>query len=210
MCEETSPDVCTCIHTIEVGLNDLVEMFFIDGGAFFQQHPTHLHGHNYAVIGTDDVHRVFFFDLIKLHYFNDFIFLKISNIVEWNASKPLATEFLQQLDQQGRLKRNFDRPPVKDTFTMPTRGYAIVRFIADNPGFWLLHCHIEPHSDTGMIIMLKVGESKDLPPKPKNWPTCGSYNVSDVNQQPTQSTAASILQYIFENIYNFYSRFRPN
>jgi L-ascorbate oxidase len=85
---------------------------------------------------------------------------------------PLEVGFFQDLDEKGFLKRNFDRPPIKDTMTMPTGGYAVIRFIADNPGFWLLHCHLESHSDSGMIVMLKVGESKDLPPKPDDFGEC--------------------------------------
>lgn len=31
--------------------------------------------------------------------------------------------------------------PIKDTISIPSKGYTIFRFKADNPGFWLLHCH---------------------------------------------------------------------
>lgn len=31
--------------------------------------------------------------------------------------------------------------PAKDTISIPSKGYTIFRFRADNPGFWLLHCH---------------------------------------------------------------------
>lgn len=74
------------------------------------------------------------------------------------------------MDEQGRLKRNFTRPIIKDTFALPLQGYTIFRFIADNPGFWAIHCTMDSYWDTGMLIILKVGESKDLPPKPKDWP----------------------------------------
>lgn len=29
----------------------------------------------------------------------------------------------------------------KDTISIPSKGYTIFRFKADNPGFWLMHCH---------------------------------------------------------------------
>jgi L-ascorbate oxidase len=45
-----------------------------------------------------------------------------------------------EMDKNGLLKRNFDRPPIKDTVTVPNGGYTIVRFYADNPGIWLFHC----------------------------------------------------------------------
>ncbi len=56
-----------------------------------------------------------------------------------------------------------------------------MRFIADNPGIWMLHCHIETHSDSGMMLMLKVGDENDLPKKPTNWPTCDSYEDTHVS-----------------------------
>lgn len=132
---------------------------------------------------------------------------KATNIEYWNSSVALTTEFVQNLDKKGLLKRNFDRPPIKDTYSMPTQGYAIVRFIADNPGFWLLHCHIESHSDSGMVLMFKVGESKDLPTKPNKWPTCGPYQSKDENAQ-TSSEYWSLLNYVLENVRNFLNSFK--
>ena len=75
---------------------------------------------------------------------------------------------IKDLDEKGLLKRNFNRPPIKDNIAVPSHGYAIIRFIADNPGFWLLHCHLDSHSENGMTVLMRVGETKDLPPKPKD------------------------------------------
>lgn len=74
------------------------------------------------------------------------------------------------MDERGELKRNFDRPIIKDSISVPLQGYAIIRFIADNPGFWMAHCHLDSHSDTGMMMILKVGETRDLPSMPKDLP----------------------------------------
>lgn len=30
---------------------------------------------------------------------------------------------------------------IKDTISIPSKGFTIFRFEATNPGFWLLHCH---------------------------------------------------------------------
>ena len=38
------------------------------------------------------------------------------------------------MEEEGKLKRNFDHPPIKDTVTVPDGGYTIIRFVADNPG----------------------------------------------------------------------------
>lgn len=37
---------------------------------------------------------------------------------------------------------NLINPPLKDTVIVPANGYVIIRFTADNPGYWLLHCHL--------------------------------------------------------------------
>lgn len=42
-------------------------------------------------------------------------------------------------------------------------------------GYWFLHCHLEFHSEFGMGVVLKVGEPKDLPPVPEDFPTCGTW-----------------------------------
>jgi L-ascorbate oxidase len=109
-------------------------------------------------------HKLFQRYINNLNYFC----LKINNTVKMSDIKAL--------DNRGLLKRNFDRPPIKDTINVPTGGYSVIRFIADNPGLWLLHCHMEAHAESGMSMILKVGQSKHLPAKPKNWPECGSYN----------------------------------
>jgi L-ascorbate oxidase len=47
---------CSCIHVLELELNDLVELIVIDEAfTHVSNHPMHLHGHSYAVIGMDKV-----------------------------------------------------------------------------------------------------------------------------------------------------------
>lgn len=69
------------------------------------------------------------------------------------------------------------RPPPKDTVTVPSDGFVVVRFRANNPGYWLLHCHFEWHMAIGMAALLQVGEpAADVrPPVPLDVPRCGNY-----------------------------------
>lgn len=85
--------------------------------------------------------------------------------------------YVESLDAQGKLPRNLDNPPVKDTVTVPGGGYTIVRFVADNPGTWMLHCHLDFHLHYGMMMLVKVGSRRDLPPTPPNWPQCGDFQI---------------------------------
>lgn len=56
---------------------------------------------------------------------------------------------MKSLVEQGHIKYELKNPLIKDTIIVPNRGYTIIRFLADNPGVWLLHCHIEFHSALG-------------------------------------------------------------
>jgi FtsP/CotA-like multicopper oxidase with cupredoxin domain len=65
--------------------------------------------------------------------------------------------------------------PIKDTISIPSRGYTVFRFRADNPGWWFLHCHYEWHSSVGMGLVLQVGEKKDMIKTPDRFPKCNNY-----------------------------------
>jgi len=41
-------------------------------------------------------------------------------------------------------------PPRRDVATVPLNGYMIMAFKTDNPGAWLMHCHIAAHSSEGL------------------------------------------------------------
>jgi iron transport multicopper oxidase len=41
-------------------------------------------------------------------------------------------------------------------------GWAWLRFVADSPGWWIFHCHIDFHLATGMDLVLKVGSSSEI------------------------------------------------
>ncbi|XP_070495178.1 uncharacterized protein [Chironomus tepperi] len=73
------------------------------------------------------------------------------------------------------------RPPYKDTCILPYPGYVRLRFRADNPGFWLFHCHFDWHLETGMSLILQVGELNQMVKPPKDFPKCSNYQVSKIN-----------------------------
>lgn len=65
-----------------------------------------------------------------------------------------------------------DRPLYKDTVMVPNPGYLKIKFRADNPGFWLVHCHIEWHLSFGMGFILQVGEIDEMVKTPEDFPKC--------------------------------------
>ncbi|KAI9717575.1 MAG: hypothetical protein M1828_007136 [Chrysothrix sp. TS-e1954] len=56
---------------------------------------------------------------------------------------------------------NLERPVLRDTVVVPRRGYVVLRFLADNPGIWMLHCHLLWHQAAGMAMAVHVGVRGD-------------------------------------------------
>ncbi|CAM4771364.1 unnamed protein product [Rotaria magnacalcarata] len=46
---------------------------------------------------------------------------------------------------------------VGDSFTIPSKGYVVFRFKANNPGPWLFHCHMEWHISPGLALVFSIG-----------------------------------------------------
>ncbi|KAK6580054.1 hypothetical protein PZA11_007076 [Diplocarpon coronariae] len=59
---------------------------------------------------------------------------------------------------QGRYsgqEGNFPAIPMKrDTYAVNANSYAVIRFQANNPGVWLIHCHIEWHVIMGLTATI--------------------------------------------------------
>lgn len=50
---------------------------------------------------------------------------------------------------------SFPKTPIRrDTWVLAAAGYTVVRFIANNPGVWIMHCHMEWHVDAGLTATL--------------------------------------------------------
>ena len=52
------------------------------------------------------------------------------------------------------VKINRDNPPRRDVALLPVNGYLIIAFKADNPGVWLMHCHIVWHASSGLALQI--------------------------------------------------------
>ncbi|XP_031482148.1 L-ascorbate oxidase-like [Nymphaea colorata] len=64
-------------------------------------------------------------------------------------------KFDEKRDVKGFNLRN---PPLRNTVTLFPYGWTALRFVADNPGVWPFHCHIEPHLHMGMGVIFAEGE----------------------------------------------------
>lgn len=52
----------------------------------------------------------------------------------------------------GSSNFNLANPPRRDVATLPGNGYLAVAFALDNPGAWLVHCHIAWHASEGLAL----------------------------------------------------------
>ncbi|KAK4853435.1 hypothetical protein QYF36_009213 [Acer negundo] len=76
------------------------------------------------------------------------------------------------------LSYNLVDPPKVNTIFVPALGWVAIRFVADNPGTWLMHCHLARHLIWGMstVLIVKNGPSNDtsIRPRPSYMPSCSS------------------------------------
>ncbi|PSN45771.1 hypothetical protein C0J52_08060 [Blattella germanica] len=139
-------DICSCVSIFRVRLGSIVQLVLIDKS--FEKglnHPFHLHG---AV-----------FNVLSMGY--------------------LPKKLMNAKDINELLKRNdlpvSTAPVFKDTIAVPSAGFVVLRFRADNPGYWFFHCHFVFHHATGMATIIQVGEQSEFPELPDNLPKCGDY-----------------------------------
>ncbi|KAF3920205.1 Laccase-2 [Arthrobotrys entomopaga] len=103
-----------------------------DGG-----HPFHLHGYDFYVLSTYGA--------------------PLDERMEWGSYNP----FDPSKPAPGG-KFNVENPVRRDTVFIPKRGYGVIRFLPDNPGIWMLHCHLLWHQASGMAMAIHVGEDEKV------------------------------------------------
>ncbi|KAK7834744.1 laccase-2 [Quercus suber] len=73
-------------------------------------------------------------------------------------------------------KFNLVDPSERNTVGVPSGGWVAIRFLADNPGVWLMHCHYEAHLSWGLRMAWVVYDGKlpnqKLLPPPADLPKC--------------------------------------
>ncbi|KAI9295381.1 hypothetical protein K502DRAFT_324355 [Neoconidiobolus thromboides FSU 785] len=134
-------------------------------GKHCEVHPWHLHGHSFYVVGHGDG----FYDP-KVDG------PKIDNYLATTKNNPILrdtyTQFITDVPEVGKPlnQTNSRLGPIDDSVDMfsgldglgekplnsddlPCGWYAI-RFKADNPGAWFMHCHMAAHIIMGKIVII--------------------------------------------------------
>ncbi|KAJ5625031.1 multicopper oxidase-domain-containing protein [Penicillium lagena] len=106
-------------------------------------HPFHLHGHHFYILTIQEA------------------------TFGWGSYNPFVDDYPPGLEPDETTDNthtntsqeqpyDLTRASLRDTVQIPSRGYAVLRFRADNPGVWMLHCHILWHLATGMAMLIDV------------------------------------------------------
>ncbi|MEL6564229.1 MAG: multicopper oxidase family protein [Pseudomonadota bacterium] len=76
--------------------------------------------------------------------------ITMTNDTAWSHGMHLHGHHFRQIGPSGAAG------PLRDTILM-NRGETVeIAFVADNPGKWLLHCHMLEHAASGMMTWLRV------------------------------------------------------
>ncbi|XP_062566057.1 uncharacterized protein LOC134228420 [Saccostrea cucullata] len=159
--------ICECTYSVNLSAGKVYQFVLTNiGGGRGWSHPVHLHGHYFFVykigFGSYDPTSASFVDQTS-----DIICQGTRNYC--NSANWRDTTWRSNARLISDLK--LDNPPAKDTIIVPTGGYVVIRFKADNPGAWFFHCHIDVHNTNGMGMVL-LESSNQYPATPANFPTC--------------------------------------
>jgi iron transport multicopper oxidase len=87
------------------------------------------------------------------------------------------------------LYKNVSQTPIRrDTIMVQNHGHVVIRFRADNPGVWLLHCHVEWHVEAG--LMATIIEAPETFPQSVYAPPKSHYNACAAYPAPSSGNAA--------------------
>lgn len=117
--------------------------------------------------------------IIHIHGHAPQLVARVSGVVE-NGS--ITTQAVYDGDSS-----SFPSIPMRrDSWVLAAAGYTVIRFIANNPGVWIIHCHMEWHIDAGLTATIIEAptqlQAQTFPPAMEQ--ICDSQNT------PTQGNAA--------------------
>lgn len=161
------PTQCICTQIIQLSGPFETTQFVLtaigDGGVTY--HPIHLHGHSFQVAGI-------FYGM----YNSTGQLVGTNPNVTCNNDPQCTNPTWTSSRVDGEVNNKTIR---KDAIVVPAGGYVVLRFIADNPGYWFMHCHIEAHLLEGMAIAVNELDSlQNPPPEQQAMLQCGSFNIT--------------------------------
>ena len=170
-CDSSTDGDCQCVHMVDIDESSynkrvrivLSSLATRDQNGFPFAHPVHLHGHSFRVVDVNYGQNV-------------------NNII-WSPPSDLKCEVPCMKSPTWKTNRApastskpTDQTVLKDTVIVPAGGYVVIEIIADNPGYWFLHCHIESHQLEGMALVINELQTRnERKQQPDGLPTCGNF-----------------------------------
>ncbi|KAK7102657.1 uncharacterized protein [Littorina saxatilis] len=171
----TEDNLCRCTNVVDVAEGEVVQFVVTNLGlGKGWDHPLHMHGHSFWVlkIGYPEYDKTtgrFLRDNTDIdcrgHPDRD---RSYCNNATWAEPSWSGNAAVPGLDLY--------HPVLKDTVNVPTGGYVVVRIRADNPGLWMMHCHVSLHQSDGMVLLLNESYPNH-PPPPPGFQKCGDFNL---------------------------------
>ncbi|KAL1450932.1 hypothetical protein WDU94_003242 [Cyamophila willieti] len=185
----TQEKLCHCTHLIRVPLHAVVQVTLVDKGNT-KDNIFHLHGHKFQMVkrstpNTNTITNIVHKSKSSVVDNQSDVLIVHNDIEDTSPQKNIGTSSVKHgpdsqnssptsrvENNSGSLSTSVHKMGIsKDTLFVGKGQSAILRFRADNPGFWSLHSvHNLQHQ-----VLFHVGDISDLPPTPENFPTCGSY-----------------------------------
>ncbi|KAF2151520.1 multicopper oxidase [Myriangium duriaei CBS 260.36] len=66
----------------------------------------------------------------------------------------LQQTYNETYNNSTQLNLKLDNPPRRDVVLLPQGGFVVIAFKTDNPGTWLMHCHIAQHASFGLALQI--------------------------------------------------------
>lgn len=82
---------------------------------------------------------------------------------------------------------NLDNPILRDTVIQQGNEWVALRFVANNPGVWYFHCHIEAHLAMGMGFVVVVSPN-EIGETPENVNNCDKNGLIKIENDETPLT----------------------
>lgn len=79
--------------------------------------------------------------------------IDLVNDTQWDHPIHLHGHAFRVISRDGRPTRHREW---LDTVLMPPRTRAEIAFVADNPGNWMIHCHILEHQHSGLMAVIRI------------------------------------------------------
>ncbi|KIW14452.1 hypothetical protein PV08_07236 [Exophiala spinifera] len=155
---------------LRTNYNDWVDLIIKVAGPLAEPHPIHKHANKYFVIGAG---------------IGDFNYTTVAQA------------------QSAGVKFNLDNPPFVDGYTTTEAegpAWMVLRYQANTPGAWLLHCHVQSHLTGGMAVAI-LDAVDQFPSVPSDaGAVCSNAGSSFSSSSAAASSTSSVTVKSYTNV----------